>query len=155
MRFTLDILLTGRDINDSPRNKLLAGCIVFFLLLNRCVPRFAFDNNDQFLLSQIFRSQSVLLQVCSLPVFPLKIVSDLFAGVPTTATAHRSSKKQKTKDFCSSTDYSLLNSTGRDHFWRAEAGTSFVNEKTNSAQLISSWVYCSAIITSQGRAPCF
>lgn len=99
MKYKRTPSFAGRDSYSPFKNSILAVMIVFSILANSFIPRFAVSQDDLNTLSQIMEQQSALLRFFSLSAIPLNIVNELFAAsqVSTGVQANKSEKKKEHK----------------------------------------------------------
>ncbi|MHB9154658.1 MAG: hypothetical protein ACYC5N_03065 [Endomicrobiales bacterium] len=89
---------------------IIAGFLVFCLLLNGFVPRFSIGQRERDVLSQLMARQTALLYFLSLSTLPEIILSDLFKKQNQAAPAAQKNKpprEQEDNSANSSSDYSL------------------------------------------------
>jgi len=108
------------------RNSVLAVMVIFSILINAFIPRFAVSQDDLNTLSQIIEQQSTLLRFFSLSSIPLKIVDELFSeGQSLSAGVQKSNpEKKKEREANSSSDFSIISTqrtlnTGRSNLLRS------------------------------------
>ncbi len=108
---TKELTIIGKDFIYLPlRNSLLAVVIVFSILINAFIPRFALSQEDSDVFSQIMQQQTTLLKFFSLSTIPLDIVNQLFAqGQNVQAAAKKdTAEKKKNRKTNNSADFSII-----------------------------------------------
>ncbi|MCX5782416.1 MAG: hypothetical protein NT145_06910 [Elusimicrobia bacterium] len=71
-------VINGTPVSFPLKKCVLAGMIIFSILINALVPRFALSQEDFGVLSKIMQQQSTLLRFFSLSSIPLNIVNEIF-----------------------------------------------------------------------------
>jgi hypothetical protein len=109
---------SGRTIfaDSALRSKLMAVFVIFCLLANAFLPKFALNQRDYDVLSEIMANQSLLLSYLSFSTIPMKIVSDLFTEKNAVATGKTGKQKSEDKanSASASSEFSLMNACSQN-----------------------------------------
>ena len=124
MEFKKTPTSAGRISIYSPlKNIVLAVMIVFSILVNAFIPRFAVSQDDLSTLSQIIEQQSTLLRFFSLSSVPLDIVNQLFAESRVVPNGLQSGKTEKKKEHKTNaqSDFSIISLEGAGNIGKSGA----------------------------------